>query len=454
MSLYISRIGRIVFSQQELSALNDVLKSGDRAGFYLAYYGMTDSHGALLQSKVATFGEAVGGAAFAANRFLQDEYTSGQTPYPGIYVLSQQVARSAYNAIARDATTGGGAGKIDDDAFLASANAAWAAADLLHLFPGNILFGQYQNLSTPGAYYAAAATAYAPYLGKSRSDFSGATIVSLGGGMSAAVDEAGRTQAVFGTMWADVQVHVAAALLSFTAEPITLDMLFGGSMPSSSADQAAIRVGFNEGHPGYNGDVGPTKPNLEYGALDYRARTSGSSQRDLIFASGSASGGEENDIIIGQVSGQVLAGDGGDDIVWGRGGVDQIDGGRANDVLRGGAGNDELKGGQGRRSSSRSEAAHRTAKHHLAVTCINSRARLRAKRPLRSAFSLRKKHARLFRPLVADTRHAWPSGSADAGWSESIDVYNSSGPMQSSFARWTNAIYRFTNGGVEDSRKR
>ena len=67
MPEYIPRSNRIVLTQQELTAFDDMLKAGDRAGFYLTYYAMTDSAEALLQSKVATFSGLVGGAAFAAN---------------------------------------------------------------------------------------------------------------------------------------------------------------------------------------------------------------------------------------------------------------------------------------------------------------------------------------------------------------------------------------------------
>src|SRR5947209_3804154 len=103
MSDYTIRNGSVILTQQELNALNAVLSAGDRAGFYILYNAMTDSAEALLQSKVATFSGLVGGAAFAANRFLQDEYgvtgTVQSGVYPGIYYLSQQVAQSAYNAI-------------------------------------------------------------------------------------------------------------------------------------------------------------------------------------------------------------------------------------------------------------------------------------------------------------------------------------------------------------------
>jgi hypothetical protein len=53
----------VVLSQAELNAFDDMLKAGDRAGFYMTYYAMTDSAESLLQAKVATFSGLTGGAA-------------------------------------------------------------------------------------------------------------------------------------------------------------------------------------------------------------------------------------------------------------------------------------------------------------------------------------------------------------------------------------------------------
>jgi hypothetical protein len=43
MTDFTSRDGRVVLTTPELDALNSMLKAGDRAGFYLTYYSMTDS---------------------------------------------------------------------------------------------------------------------------------------------------------------------------------------------------------------------------------------------------------------------------------------------------------------------------------------------------------------------------------------------------------------------------
>jgi hypothetical protein len=113
MTDYSERNDRAVLTNVELNAMQSMLNSGDRAGFYLTYYSMTDSAEALLQSKIATFSGMAGGAAFAANRFLQDQYGAN---YPGIYYLSQQVAQFGLDAI-KASVQNDGSGKIDERRF-------------------------------------------------------------------------------------------------------------------------------------------------------------------------------------------------------------------------------------------------------------------------------------------------------------------------------------------------
>jgi hypothetical protein len=131
--------GTIVpLTQQELEALNKMLASGDRAGFYLTYYSMTGSHEALLQAKITTFSGDVGGEAFVANELLQYAYGEDGTEvpgtYPGMYYLSQKVARSAYNAIVSAASNG--TGVIDDNALFNSAKSGiTVTVHLIHSAP-------------------------------------------------------------------------------------------------------------------------------------------------------------------------------------------------------------------------------------------------------------------------------------------------------------------------------
>jgi serralysin len=60
-----------------------------------------------------------------------------------------------------------------------------------------------------------------------------------------------------------------------------------------------------------------------------------------------ASGGEGNDVLLGNGSANVLSGNIGNDTLIGRDGNDTLNGGNGKDVLNGGAGNDVLRGGNG-----------------------------------------------------------------------------------------------------------
>jgi Ca2+-binding RTX toxin-like protein len=344
--------GSIVpLTEQELNALNEMLSSGDRAGFYLTYYAMTGSQEALLQAKIATFSGDVGGEAFAANVLLQEAYGQDGTEvpgtYPGIYYLSQQVARSAFNAISLSSQSPNGVGVVDDATIFASASAAWTSEEIGRLFPGNILSGDYDVKDSPGGVFAFDALPYASYFGKQASDYPANQRLTLAGGLSVAVDGSGKIVAVFTSVPQDDEVALAAASSGFLADPTVLDNLFGGVMPSSTTDQSAIVVGLTEGNTGYNGDVDPELVNPEHGSLTYAAAEDGTDGADLLLASGSANGGGGDDIIIGDDTAQTLTGGSGNDIIWGRNGVDHLEGGDGDDTLRGGGGNDFITGGAG-----------------------------------------------------------------------------------------------------------
>jgi hypothetical protein len=251
-----ARNNRVAMTAPELEALEQLVKSGDRAGFYLAYYGMTDSAEALMQSKIATFSGPVGGAAFAANRFLQDQYASNaDLPYPGIYYLSQKVAVSAYNAIFADAGDDGtGTGKITEQAFFQSAKDAWIGEGIQPLFPGNLYPNSgltWSDLVSPGAGAAFAGTLYAPFVGKLQSDFASGQIITLADGSKAAVDAAGQVQGVFALTSGD-----ALALFGYGLN------VNDGTSPDDAVLQALMggqsRTAFTETNTtSYNGDVNP-----------------------------------------------------------------------------------------------------------------------------------------------------------------------------------------------------
>lgn len=70
----VTNIGSLKISDAELKYLDDLLRHGDRGGYYMALYNMTGQEEALLQAQIATFSEGVGGAAFCANSLLQRPY--------------------------------------------------------------------------------------------------------------------------------------------------------------------------------------------------------------------------------------------------------------------------------------------------------------------------------------------------------------------------------------------
>ncbi len=187
---------RLALTQEELDVLTRLVNSGDRAGFYMAYYAMTGNPEAALQAKIATFSESEGGYAYAANWLLARAYgANGLFPgvYPGIYYLSQQVALSGLQAIRTDLAVGG-TGNIGSVELFNSARNGWGG--IANLFPGNIValyLGGWtsQNLAaffTQGTVYSALATIFAAQVGKTASDFSGYTQVQGPGGSILVID--------------------------------------------------------------------------------------------------------------------------------------------------------------------------------------------------------------------------------------------------------------------------
>ncbi|TXN41218.1 hypothetical protein FV232_09465 [Methylobacterium sp. WL30] len=120
----------VALTSQEIAAFERMLANGDRIGFYQTYYAMTGNNQALVQSKIASFSEHVGGVAFAANRILQDIYGATGTVetrvYKGVYYLSQKVAQAALTKIKGDAgDLGSGTGEIGNDVSSETARDAW-----------------------------------------------------------------------------------------------------------------------------------------------------------------------------------------------------------------------------------------------------------------------------------------------------------------------------------------
>jgi hypothetical protein len=135
-------------SEDEIRLLQDLLRAGDRGGFYIAYYQMTGQHQAMEQGQIATFSSNVGGIAWASNALLQTLLLRGE--YPGIYFLSQGVAEFAVEGIAANARNPAevGGGFLTDQQMFQLATNAWigwwprerpGGKDVRHLFPANLI---------------------------------------------------------------------------------------------------------------------------------------------------------------------------------------------------------------------------------------------------------------------------------------------------------------------------
>jgi len=171
----------LALTDPELSVLNQLVASGDRAGFYMAYYAMTGSQEAALQAKISTFSDNVGGYAFVANRLEQILFGQGGFnqffDYPGIYFLSQQIAQGALATITNSVAQGG-TGQVQDQDIFTAAKQAWVKNGLGDLFPGNLIeggvTGDFSSLFSIGTAASLVASLFAGPLGKQLSDFPGA----------------------------------------------------------------------------------------------------------------------------------------------------------------------------------------------------------------------------------------------------------------------------------------
>ena len=391
--LRITANGSLALTQAELTMLQDILSTGDRAGFYTAYYAMTGSQVADLQARIADFSGPVGSVAFGANRLIQDAFGpgSGQTPqFAGIYNLSQQIAQHALDAIVVDAISGPTGGNIDDTAFFATARKSWFDANNEKYFPGNffeplttltavgsffaslanyqnwdstLLLNLIRNNANPGALASGLAIWVSPSLGKASGDLTGYTPVDGPGGYSLYTDSAGRVTAALGLDGNDAKIAAAQALIftSFTsaglagiasaAYLITLikDQILA---PAGGINHPANYTEF--GSAGFNGDTQADPHTYTDPATAAHWTATGDGNNNiLVSTSGTADGGAGDDFIFGHETtlgfGGVddLKGGAGNDTIWGKGGDDKLDGGDGDDILRGGAGDDTLKGGKG-----------------------------------------------------------------------------------------------------------
>jgi len=151
--------GALKLNDAEVTYLQSFLERGDRGGYYMALYNMTGNAQCIEQAQISTFSEGAGGVAYVANYLLQAELAQGE--YPGIYFLSQEVARYSLLAIREkldDNQANTNTGYITTGEMFESADKAWAEAWILrdplngkniqHLFPGNFLDGTLGQIPT------------------------------------------------------------------------------------------------------------------------------------------------------------------------------------------------------------------------------------------------------------------------------------------------------------------
>lgn len=153
--------GALKFTQAERDYLRNLLDHGDRGGYYMALYNMTGEEECLLQARIATFSDNVGGAAFVANALMQ-AYYGPQERYPGIYFLSQEVAKRSLlfieNELEANKDENTHTGYIDRNRMFESAGDAWINAwkekdpingqNVHNFFPGNLLSNEIASFFT------------------------------------------------------------------------------------------------------------------------------------------------------------------------------------------------------------------------------------------------------------------------------------------------------------------
>ncbi len=112
----------------------------------MTYYNMTGSEGAILQARISSFSESIGGIAYTANAVLHEAFRDapeGEGQYQGIYYLSQKVSEKALEAIESSIeetdSSNSDAGYITDLEMFQSAQQAWSDAGQEDQFPGDEL---------------------------------------------------------------------------------------------------------------------------------------------------------------------------------------------------------------------------------------------------------------------------------------------------------------------------
>jgi Ca2+-binding RTX toxin-like protein len=405
--------GILALTEDEQKILSSLLDGHDRGAFYMAYNAMTDSSEASLQSRISTFSGSVGGAALSANRLAQTQIGPGTQvgTYPGMYVLSQEIAESALLSALRPigikANLPVNAGVINDAEFFNTAKDAWIARGVHPYFPGNLIdgllnsastiggafvnafniqwgaleeteknaqalaekskiaFEQVSNLFQPGAANSLFASLVYDRFGKTNSGMLAAGYHAVQGpnGHTIYIDGNGHVGATLKADFNDLLLPIAGGALR-TLLNANLGFLIGSLLTNGQtfadyvADMIAdivqpqsfgpiVPANFTEFHGFFNGD---TQDPLNIGQVEPHAVWSVSATdlaNILETESGSLDGGKGNDVLFGGAGANELSGGEGNDTIWGRVGSDQLFGGKGNDTLRGGSGDDVLTGNEG-----------------------------------------------------------------------------------------------------------
>lgn len=395
---------KVALTSRELEYLQKFLDAGDRAGFYMAYYNMTESQGAILQAQISSFSGLIGGTAYGANALLQEQFRDprpGEAQYKGIYFLSQKVAENALLSI-DESIQQGGSGVITDIEMFNSAQAAWDAQGQASQFPGDqlsdllgwlehahgltgfdlsednvvaILNGavdaiqhvQDQGLATtfenvwdalsesPGTQAGLLAVFGGDVLGKRREDYlfrEGFRFVETPNGAYETVirESDGKTVAVFDdTFTPQSLTEVAESFLSSAVDALVPG--FGEIEAILTTVLSDFRRRLSESDSEFDGDINPNVTNLSdrgvpFSGLPWTTDTEGTDSVDNLW--GEESGFTvDDDVIDAGVGDDFIFGGGGDDELLGGEGADTIWGNADRDLLRGDGGNDILRGGAG-----------------------------------------------------------------------------------------------------------
>ena len=398
-NILVTVTGNMKINDSEIEYLESLLRANDRGGYYMALFNMTGQEECLLQARIATFSDSVGGAAFVANILLQSFYNE-RGRYPGVYFISQQVAERSLLFIERNIIDNKkineNTGYLDRNTMFASAEDAWRNAwkehdpnglDISYQFPGNLLSSELMNwmtnidlpplpnqedawtalaaiwnegdltaenfmnrLVSSGALAAFVAVFGAEPFGKRLSDYEDMDdryrIDELpDAGYSVVTDLVlNKVVAVIdNTPWWENLDEAFNTFVSVAPELATL--LFPAALGGINAFKTFLNVTLDdvrrnlvEGMPGFNGDINPLLQNPEHGPQEVVAAAATEFGDTLWGKRGSilSSGDDE------------IHGLGGDDRIFGGGESDALHGDDGDDMLYGQSGSDELFGGQGR----------------------------------------------------------------------------------------------------------